>query len=143
MRHLCLYFQVHQPFRLRHYRFFDIAKSDNYFDDGYNAFIMNKVAEKCYRPANELMLELIQNSKGRFKISYSISGTALDQFELYAPDVLDSFKELAATGQVEFLAETAAHSLASLKSETEFRSQVIEHSLRIEKLFGQRPTPSA
>lgn len=140
MRHLCLYFQVHQPFRLRHYRFFDIAKSDNYFDEVYNAFIMNKVAEKCYRPANKLMLELIQTSKGRFKISYSISGTALDQFELYAPDVLDSFRALATTGLVEFLAETSAHSLASLKSETEFRNQVIEHSLRIEKLFGQRPT---
>jgi len=140
MRHLCLYFQVHQPFRLRHYRFFDIGHRDNYFDEGYNAFIMNKVAEKCYRPANRLLLELIRKSEGRFKICYSISGTALDQFEAYAPDVLDSFKELASTGQVEFLAETSAHSLSSLKSEAEFRDQVTEHAVRIEKLFGQYPT---
>ena len=139
MRHLCLYFQVHQPFRLRHYRFFDIGHHDDYFDDHYNGFIMNKVAEKCYRPANQLLLELIKNSAGRFKVSFSISGTALDQFEAYVPDVLESFKELAATGHVEFLTETSTHSLASLKCEKEFRRQVIEHTRRIEKLFGQRP----
>jgi alpha-amylase len=139
MRNLCLYFQVHQPFRLRQYRFFDIGHHDNYFDEHYNAFILNKVAEKCYRPANRLLLELIRNSGGRFKVSFSISGTALDQFEAYAPDVLESFKELAATGQVEFLAETSAHSLVALKCEKEFRRQVTEHALRIEKLFGQRP----
>lgn len=139
MRHLCLYFQVHQPFRLRHYRFFDIGHRDNYFDEGYNAFIMNKVAEKCYRPANRLLLELIRKSEGRFKICYSISGTALDQFEAYAPDVLDSFKELASTNCVEFLAETSPHSLASLKSEPEFRCQINEHAHRIEQLFGKRP----
>lgn len=139
MRHLCLYFQVHQPYRLRHYRFFDIGHHDDYFDEGYNAFIMNKVAEKCYRPANRLLLELIGKSGGRFKICFSISGTALDQFETYTPDVLVSFRELASTNCVEFLAETSTHSLASLKSESEFRGQVSEHAHRIEELFGKRP----
>lgn len=139
MRHLCLYFQVHQPFRLRTYRFFDIGHHDNYFDEHYNAFILNKVADKCYRPANRLLLELIRNSAGRFKLSFSISGTALDQFERYAPDVLESFKELSATGQVEFLAETSSHSLASQKCEKEFSKQVMEHTKRIEMLFGKRP----
>lgn len=139
MRHLCLYFQVHQPYRLRHYRFFDIGHRDDYFDEDYNRFIMNKVAEKCYRPANELLLELIRRSEGRFNVCFSISGTALDQFEAYTPDVLSSFKELAATGHVEFLAETSVHSLASLKSETEFRNQVLEHMYRVERLFGKRP----
>lgn len=139
MRNLCLYFQVHQPFRLRRYRFFDIGHHDNYFDEQYNALILNKVAEKCYRPTNSLLLELIKNSGGRFNVSFSISGTALDQFETYAPDVLESFQELAATGHVEFLAETSTHSLSSLKCEKEFSRQVIEHTRRIDKLFGQRP----
>ena len=87
MRSICFYFQVHQPFRLRHYRFLDIGNRHDYFDDAKNRSVMRKVAYKCYLPANKLMLELIQQHQGKFKISYSISGTALDQFEAYAPEV--------------------------------------------------------
>jgi alpha-amylase len=139
MRKLCFYFQVHQPFRLRNYGFFDIGKHHHYYDEHANRGIMRKVAEKCYLPANRIMLDLIEEYGKRFKISYSISGTALDQFEMYAPEVLASFKELAATGCVEFLAETYAHSLSSLTSRDEFTRQVKEHSDRIELLFGKRP----
>ena len=114
MRTICLYFQVHQPFRLRRYRFFDIGNDHYYYDDYSNESILNKVAGKCYLPANELMLDLINKHKGKFKVAYSISGIALEQFKLYAPEVLDSFKRLAETGQVEFLSETFAHSLSSL-----------------------------
>ncbi|MBP1671986.1 MAG: putative alpha-amylase [Bacteroidetes bacterium] len=136
---ICFYFQVHQPDRLRLYRFFDIGKDSWYYDEFANKTILRRVAERCYLPANELMLELIRQHKGAFKISYSISGVVLDQFEKYAPEVIDSFKELAKTGCVEFLAETYAHSLASIASQEEFIAQVKKHSLRIEALFGQKP----
>ncbi len=139
MKTICLYFQVHQPFRFRRYRFFDIGESQYYYDDYSNESIMKKVAGKCYLPANKVMLDLIQKYGERFRVAWSISGVALDQFELYAPEVLDSFKKLADTGQVEFLAETYSHSLVSLKDPDEFRQQVTEHSNRIESLFGIKP----
>jgi len=139
MKTICFYFQVHQPFRLRRYRFFDIGEYHNYFDEFANRSIMRKVAEKCYLPTNALMLDLINEFGSRFKISYSISGTALDQFEMYAPDVLESFKRLADTGCVEFLAETYSHSLSALKSRKEFENQVTAQSKKIEALFGVKP----
>ena len=140
MKKICFYFQVHQPFRLRTYRFFDIGNSNQYFDEHKNDAVMKKVAEKCYLPTNHLLLDLIKEYGNRFKISFSISGTALDQFELYAPEVLQSFQELAKTGCVEFLAETYSHSLSSLISPEEFNRQVKDHSKKIEQLFGQKPT---
>ena len=139
MRTICFYFQVHQPFRFRRYRFFDIGNDHYYYDDYSNESILNKVAQKCYLPANALMLDLIQKHKGKFKIAYSISGIAMDQFRLYAPEVLESFKKLADTGQVEFLAETYAHSLSSLKGKEEFQRQVKAHSELISEHFGQVP----
>jgi alpha-amylase len=103
MRTICLYFQVHQPFRLRQYRFFDIGNEHYYYDDYSNESIMRKIADRSYLYANKVLLNAIKEHKGQFKIAFSISGPALDQFELYAPEVLDSFKQLASTGMVEFL----------------------------------------
>ncbi len=140
MRSICFYFQVHQPFRLRTYRFFDIGKNHNYFDDFQNKYISRRVADKCYIPTNQLLFDLIQEFGSRFKISYSISGTALDQFEKYAPDVIESFQRLASTGCVEFLSETYTHSLSALKSKEEFTSQVLLHREKIKQLFGVTPT---
>jgi alpha-amylase len=136
---ICLYFQVHQPTRLRLYRFFDIGKDSHYYDDFANRTILRRVAQKCYLPMNQLMLELINKNKGKFKICYSISGSALDQFQRFCPEVIDSFKALAATGRVEFLAETYYHSLASLGSDSEFKHQVAKHAAKIEELFGVKP----
>lgn len=136
---ICLYFQVHQPTRLRLYRFFDIGKDSHYYDDFANRTILRRVAQKCYLPANKLILDLIKETKGKFKVAYSISGSALEQFQRFAPEVIDSFRALAATGQVEFLAETYFHSLASLGSESEFRHQVAKHAAKIEELFGVKP----
>ena len=110
---ICLYFQVHQPTRLRQYRFFDIGKDSHYYDDFANRTILKRVAQNCYLPMNELLLEAIKASKGKFKVAFSISGSALEQFDRYAPEVLDSFRKLAETGSVEFLCETYYHSLAS------------------------------
>jgi len=140
MKSICFYFQVHQPFRLRKYRFFDIGKDHHYYDDFQNDYIMRRVGDKCYLPMNQLLLDLINEYGSRFKVSFSISGTALDQFEMYYPEVMESFKKLAATGSVEFLAETYPHALSSLKSKDEFTKQVQKQKARIKDLFGQEPT---
>ncbi len=138
---LCLYFQVHQPFRIREdYSFFNIGTDHNYEDQKTNENIIKKVARKCYLPTNQIMLKLLQEMKGDFKISFSLSGVALEQFELYAPEVLDSFKRLVDTGHVELLAETYYHSLAFVKSKNEFTEQVIKHRNKIKELFGVTPT---
>ena len=139
MSAICFYFQVHQPYRLRHYTFFDIGQSPFYEDEDANCGILLKVARKCYLPMNALLLKLIKRHEGRFKISFSISGTALDQFEAYAPEVIQSYRELMATGCVEMLSETYTHSLSFLYSPEEFRAQVRQHDDRIEELFGVRP----
>ncbi len=137
---ICLYFQVHQPNRLRQYRFFDIGKNSHYYDDFTNRTILRRIAQKCYLPMNGLLLQQIEEQKGAFKVAFSITGTALEQFDRYCPEVLDSFKKLAATGCVEFLSETYYHSLSSLASESEFKHQVAKHKEAIEKYFGVTPT---
>ena len=136
---ICLYFQVHQPARLRLYRFFDIGKDSHYYDDFANRTILRRVAQKCYLPMNALLLELIEANKGAFKVAFSISGTVLEQFDRYAPEVIESFRKLAQTGCVEFLSETYYHSLAALASETEFKNQVLKHKAAIEHYFGVTP----
>jgi alpha-amylase len=136
---VCFYFQVHQPFRLGKYSVFDINKNHNYFDNKKNKEVMLKVAKKCYLPMNNLLLNLIKKFNGKFKISFSISGTALEQFELYAPEVLESFKELAKTGCVDFLCETYYHSLSFIYSNKEFEKQVFKHKNKIKKLFNITP----
>lgn len=137
---ICLYFQVHQPNRLRQYRFFDIGKNSHYYDDFTNRTILRRIAKKCYLPMNELLLEQIKANNGAFKVAFSITGTALEQFDRYCPEVLDSFRALAQTGCVEFLSETYYHSLASLASEPEFKHQVLKHKAAIEHYFGVTPT---
>jgi alpha-amylase len=136
---VCFYFQVHQPWRIRRYTVFDIGNSHHYFDEHKNREVMQKVAKKCYLPTNNIILDTIHRSDGKFKVSYSISGVALDQFEAYTPEVLDSFKALAKTGCVEFLNETYHHSLSFLVSLDEFKEQVALHRQKIKALFGQTP----
>jgi alpha-amylase len=137
MASVCFYFQVHQPYRLKPYTIFDT--DSNYFDEFKNAQICRKVANKCYLPANQLLLELIKKYNGRFKISYSVTGCLLEQLETYAPETLQTFKELATTGCVEFLGETYYHSLSCLYSEKEFIEQIKAHKQAIKRLFGQTP----
>lgn len=137
---ICLYFQVHQPFRLKRYRFFDIGHDHYYYDDFSNESIMRKVAEKCYIPANKVILDLINKHKGKFKVAFSLSGLAINQFRLYAPEVLESFRKLAETGMVEFLAETNSHSLVSLRSKFEFEHQVESHKAMLKEFLDVVPT---
>jgi len=139
MKTVCLNFQIHQPFRYRKYRFFDIGNDAYYYDDFANETILRKAADNSYLPANKIILEQILKYKGKFKVAYSLSGVVLDQFKLYAPEVIESFAKLAATGCVEFLSETYANSLVSMADGGFFESQVRAHDDLIEELFGQRP----
>ena len=139
MRSVNLYFQVHQPRRLRDLSFFDIGNNETNFDDALNERIIRKVATKCYQPANLLLLELILRYP-QLRITFSISGVALEQLEKYCPAVLESFRMLAATNSVEFLGETYYHSLCSLADPVEFAIQVNRHTEVMERLLGVRPT---
>ena len=139
MRTICFYFQVHQPFRLKRYKFFDIGNDHCYYNDFANKSIMKKVANKCYLPANQTFLDIINEYGSGFKIAYSISGVAIDQFEMYAPEVLESFQRLVHTGNVEILSETYSHSLSSLVNREEFEWQVNTHRNKIKQVFGVEP----
>ena len=140
MKTVCFYFQVHQPWRLKTYRFFQMGNDHNYLDDFTNRAIMQKVARECYLPMNALLLNLINEHKGALRCSFSITGSAVEQFKAYAPEVLESFKRLAETGCVEFLAETYSHSLSSLYSVEEFKQEVKLHSQMLKDEFGVKPT---
>lgn len=139
MKTICLYFQIHQPQRLKSYRFFNIGTDHYYYDDFMNEDVIQYITKLCYLPANKLLLDMINNSNKKFKVAFSISGVALDQLEIYAPEVIDGFKQLADTGCVEFLAETYGHSLSSLSNHDEFFDEVKKHKERIQELFGQTP----
>lgn len=137
MASVCLYFQVHQPYRLRRYSVFDTGH--NYFDETRDGEVCRRVANRCYLPANRLMLDLIHRHEGRLRIAFSLTGVGIEQFERHTPEVIESFQELAETGCVEFLAETYYHSLSFLYSRQEFEEQVQLHQERIERLFSQHP----
>lgn len=140
MKTICFYFQIHQPFRLKRYRFFNIGRDHYYFDDYSNEDILQQIAGKSYIPANRMLLDIVNLYKGRFKVAFSISGVALDQLEIYAPEVIEGLRELSKTGNVEFLSETFGHSLSSLTDPEEFKLQVKQHAAKIKLLFDQEPT---
>ena len=139
MKSISLSFQIHHPFHLKKYRFFDIGNDSYYYDDFENERAIRFVAENYYLPANEVLIGLLNQYLGHFKIAFSISGTALDLFYLYAPEVIESFQRMADTGGVEFLCETYSHSFASLHNKSEFVRQVNAHSKKIKNLFDQVP----
>ncbi|MGN6506197.1 MAG: glycoside hydrolase family 57 protein [Tepidisphaeraceae bacterium] len=135
MPKVCLYFQLHQPYRLRRYSVFDTDR--HYFDDFKNVEHLRKVCQRCYLPANQILLEQIRRHPGEVRLGFSLSGVLLEQLETHFPEVLASFKKLAETGCVEFLNETYYHSLAFLYSRDEFRQQVQLHRDKVRQLFGQ------
>lgn len=140
MKNICLYFEVHIPYALKRYRFFEIGNDHYYYDDFATEDRVRYLAEKSFLPANKILLELIQSSGKAFSCAFSLSGAVIEQLEQYAPEVIDSFQELAATGQVEFLAEPYGHSMASIFDENEFERQVNKHAAKIKELFGKKPT---
>lgn len=139
MLHIVFYFQVHQPYRLKHYNVLDIGRESNIFDDQLNSAVVKKVGDKCYLPTNKLLKELIDKYEGRFKIAYSITGVVIEQFRKYYPEILESFRELAKTGCVEFLGETYHHSLSYFFDREEFLTQIKMHKDLMENEFGYKP----
>lgn len=140
MRNICMCFQLHAPYRLKRYRFFEIGQDHYYYDDYQTENRIQQLAQQSYLPANRTILDMIKSSNGKFRCAYTISGITLELLEQYAPEVIDSFRELAQTGSIEFLAEPYAHSLSSIFDINEFDKQLKLHSERIEQLFGQKPT---
>ncbi|MFP4022218.1 MAG: glycoside hydrolase family 57 protein [Candidatus Paceibacterota bacterium] len=142
MASICFYFQVHQPFRVKKYGIFDIGDADYFTDDSEtdlnNKRILKKVANKCYLPANKVLKDVLDTNPD-FRASFSFSGVFLEQCALYAPEVLESFKELVETGRVELMSETYYHSLAALYSQKEFEKQVKLHSEVIQEIFDLTP----
>ncbi len=143
MPSVCFYFQVHQPFRVKKYDFFDIGTDSSYFSDKEegnlnNEWVMKKVANKCYLPANRLLLQLLKKYPD-LKFSFSFSGVSLEQMEMYSPETLLSFQDLVSTGRVEILGETYYHSLALIYSKEEFRKQVMMQKNKVEDLFSVSP----
>ena len=136
MRNLCFYFQVHQPYRLRTYRFFDIGKRHFYYDDYKNRITMQRVSELCYLPMNQLIMKKMETLGNKLRFALSFSGTVIEQMQQYAPQSLDSFRNLVATGNVEVLAETYSHSIASMVNKDAFKMQVAEHKKLMKDIFG-------
>ena len=143
MKSVCFYFKIHQPYRLKRYRFFDIGNDHYYYDDFANDDIITRVAEQSYMPMCDTILEMIRNTNGEFKCAISISGTAFEQLQVYVPECIDKLKQLAATGCVEFLSGPFAHSLASIEDPEEFRRGVMGHDEMVYRNFGVRPTTFA
>ncbi len=138
---IVLYLHVHQPLRIRQYSIFDTAEQHDYFDesdtttDRNNERVLRKVADKSYRPMNALLQKLL-DTHPEFKVSLSITGTFIEQAELWAPDVIESFQRLVASGRVEIVSETYYHSLAFFYSRDEFERQVEMHRDKVRQLFG-------
>lgn len=148
-------FEVHQPLRLRRdftaHLINTVARKGRvdagdlynlYFDDYENRRILERVASRCYIPANRIILERIDQHRydaKKFKVAYSISGILIEQCEKWRPDVIESFRQLADTKMVEFLDQTYYHSLASVFSDREFEDQLLEHRGKMRDLLGVEP----
>ena len=144
MPSVCFYFEVHQPMRLNRFSVFNIGQNTDsfstYFDRKLNKEIFEKVANKCYLPTNKLLLDLIHEFDGKFRMSFSLTGTFVEYCEQFLPSVLDSFKELFHTGAVDLIEETYFHSLSSLYDELdEFEEQVKMHRQMIKRIFNYEP----
>ena len=139
MTAICLYFQVHQPVRIGKFTFFDIGGKKGYFDEKQNLQYLEQEMKKCYMPTNKLILDLIHETDGAFKVNFSITGTLLEQLEVHFPEVIESFKEMIESGSMELFSETYYHSLSFLISEKEFVEQIKLHRKKIKEVFNVKP----
>jgi len=139
MNRICFHFQISQPFRLRTYRFFDINLNHDYFDEYQNHYLAQRLADRCYLPANKMMLALLKQYPDQFKLSFSIDGSSIMLFKNYCPAVIDSFKELLATGNVEITGSTLTHSIAAMHNKSAFLEQVKLQEKLLEETFGVKP----
>ncbi len=139
MTDICLYLQAHQPFRLRRFSLFSVGSGLDPFDEGLNQAVVERVAERCYQPANAILERAIVESDGAFNVALGISGVLVEQLARWAPVALESFQRLVATGRVELVGETHAHSVAMLLDTDEFIDQVAEHRAMLRRVFNVSP----
>lgn len=139
MPSICMYFQVHQPYWLAEYSFFDIGKNQGYFDERFAKENISRVAEACYLPANHTLKKLINTFPDTFHVSLSLSGVLLEQLQNYRPDVLESFQELVKTGNVEILGTPYNHSLSAVKDPETFTAEIREQETILKTLFDTKP----
>lgn len=139
MTTICLTFHIHHPYALKKYRFFDMGKDHAYYDDFANKTNTETLAENYYLETNQFLLDLMKIFKDKIKVNFAISGVTLQQFEDYSPELIQIFKTLANTGNVEFLGGTYAYSVAGLYSKPEYKQQINQHKEQIEKHFGLTP----
>ena len=140
MKTICLYFEIHQIIHLKRYRFFDIGTDHYYYDDFENERSISDIAARSYMPALDVLLQMIKENNGSFKVAFSLSGVGMEQLEMHAPQVLEKLQELNATGCVEFLAEPYSHGLSSLANEECFAADVKKQCDKVEEYFGKKPT---
>ena len=140
MKTICLYFEIHQIIHLKRYRFFDIGTDHYYYDDFENERSISDIAARSYMPALDVLLQMIKENNGSFKVAFSLSGVGMEQLEMHAPQVLEKLQELNATGCVEFLAEPYSHGLSSLANEECFAADVKKQCDKVEEYFGKQPT---
>lgn len=139
MKTICFYFEIHQMFHLKRYRFFDVGSDHYYYDDYANETKINDIVERSYKPAINTLIEMVKNSNGEFKLAISLSGVAMEQLEMHAPCIIDELHKLANTGCCEFLGETYSHGLSSLIDEDCFRDEVKRQCEKTKQLFGKAP----
>ncbi len=139
MKTICLLFEIHQPFRLKKYRFYDIGADHYYFDDYANEEILKRNAYQSYIPAAKMLLEMIHSSNKAFKVALSISGVVMEQFEMYCPEFLDCVRDLVGTGCCDLTCEPYSHSLSSIIDPEDFQYQCRLQEKIIYETFAYRP----
>lgn len=140
MKSICLIFQIHQPFRLKRYRFFDIGNDHYYYDDFANDEIVSRIGNNSYLPTLHTLRDMQREYGNKFRIAISITGTAIEQLQQYVPEVIEELKALTDTGCVELLSGTYSHSLAAVEDPDEFRRQIEAHDALIREVFEYQPT---
>ncbi|MBO5553732.1 MAG: glycoside hydrolase family 57 protein [Paludibacteraceae bacterium] len=138
MKNISFCFQMHVPYRLKRYRFFDIGHDHYYYDDIQTEEHLQWLVNTSYMPLCNTLSHMIKLSKGKFHCAIAVSGATLEMFEQFAPEMIDALKELAATKCVEFMAVPYSYSIASEYNEQEFKQQLKLQSDLINTLFGQK-----
>ncbi len=136
MKNICFCFQMHAPYRLKRYRFFDIGQDHYYYDDMQTEEHIQWLVNTSYMPLCATLRDMIKLSKGKFHCAIAISGVTLEMFEQFTPEMIDILKELASTKCVEFLATPYSYSIASEYNEQEFKQQLALQSDLIKNVFG-------
>ncbi len=139
MGKISLVVEIHQPMRLRTYRFSEIMDNHYYYDDYENEYLITRTSEKSYLPANKILIDLINYFKGSFKLSFMFSGVVLDQFELYAPEMINNFRSFISTGCVELLSGTYSNTFSSLINSLIYKNQLKLQREKVKQLFGSDP----